>query len=239
MIGIYIITNKQSGKFYIGKSKNIEGRFAHHKAELRHNNHYNIHLQRAWNLYGEESFVFSVLEECKEDELNDKEIHWISEFGGYKSEFMYNQTKGGDGLALFGEDNGMYGKHHTPESLLKMHIKKADSSLGSKNPMYGKHHTLKTKKKISDANKGKILSTEQKEKISRTLKEGYSKGIYKDKKPSKYTDEFMKELREEYLKCKSFKEVANKYNIPYECCRCAITFNRTNVSNQKSLKRYI
>ena len=62
--GIYCIINIQNGKKYIGSSKNIRKR-----AELRHNNHDNQHLQNAWNKYGEEKFDFYVIEACPENTL--------------------------------------------------------------------------------------------------------------------------------------------------------------------------
>ncbi|MEN6292413.1 MAG: GIY-YIG nuclease family protein, partial [Methanobacterium sp.] len=63
MIGVYKISNKIDGKSYYGSSKNIEKRWLRHKNELNKNKHINILLQRAWNKYGEENFIFSVVEE--------------------------------------------------------------------------------------------------------------------------------------------------------------------------------
>ena len=59
--GIYKITNKQNDKFYIGSSTNIEMRWYAHKSYLRRNVHANQHLQNAWNKYGEDNFIFSIL----------------------------------------------------------------------------------------------------------------------------------------------------------------------------------
>ena len=82
MVGIYAIKNKVSGKIYIGQSTNIENRWYKHKTSLRHNYHGNYHLQCSWNKYGEDSFEFSVLEECEKDKLDEREIYWINYFGG-------------------------------------------------------------------------------------------------------------------------------------------------------------
>lgn len=70
--GIYKILNKVNGKFYIGSSINIIKRWWEHRKRLRLGIHQNIHLQRAWNEYGEGSFVFEVYEGLAE--LTDKEI---------------------------------------------------------------------------------------------------------------------------------------------------------------------
>lgn len=41
-------------------------------------------------------------------------------------------------IATSGEKNGMYGKHHTEESKLKMSINSKGKTAGEKNGMYGK-----------------------------------------------------------------------------------------------------
>lgn len=97
MVGIYAIKNKVNGKIYIGQSTNIENRWYKHKTSLRHNYHGNYHLQCSWNKYGEDSFEFSVLEECAKDKLDEREIYWINYFGGCESDDMYNNRDGGKG----------------------------------------------------------------------------------------------------------------------------------------------
>jgi group I intron endonuclease len=56
--GIYKIENVIDGKKYVGSSKNLNKRKATHWRSLRNNKHHNQHLQRAFNLYGEDSFRF-------------------------------------------------------------------------------------------------------------------------------------------------------------------------------------
>jgi group I intron endonuclease len=55
---ICLITNKQ----YIGSSINFNKRKNIHLRRLRKNEHHSIIFQRAFNLYGEEAFIFEVLE---------------------------------------------------------------------------------------------------------------------------------------------------------------------------------
>ena len=98
-IGIYQIRNLLNGKIYIGQSMDIEKRWSTHRAELKHNYHHNIHLQSAWNKYGEESFEFSIIEECNMDQLDQREIYWISIFNSYEN--VYNLTSGGGNTESF------------------------------------------------------------------------------------------------------------------------------------------
>lgn len=66
--GIYIITNKISGKIYVGESLDIYRRWHdEHIPQLRKNCHYNKELQNDFNKYGEENFSFEILERYSED----------------------------------------------------------------------------------------------------------------------------------------------------------------------------
>lgn len=98
-IGIYKIENILNNKVYIGQSVDIEKRWSVHKAELKNNYHHNTHLQSAWNKYGEESFEFSIVEECNADQLNQCEIYWIDDFDSYEN--GYNLTPGGGNTESF------------------------------------------------------------------------------------------------------------------------------------------
>lgn len=60
--GIYRITNTINGLFYIGSAKRFQHRQAQHLYDLRKNKHRNAHLQHAFSLYGEQAFVFDVVE---------------------------------------------------------------------------------------------------------------------------------------------------------------------------------
>lgn len=75
--GIYCIINLKNSKRYIGSSKNIRQRLWNHRALLRKRRHDNIHLQSAWNKYGEQNFDFYVIERCDESLLLEKEQSYI------------------------------------------------------------------------------------------------------------------------------------------------------------------
>lgn len=92
--GIYCIQNTINGKRYIGSSNNIKERFAQHKNELNKNKHTNSLLQRAWNKYGSESFIFSIIEDVG-DRLTRKELlgleaYYIDFYKSYKCDNGYN-----------------------------------------------------------------------------------------------------------------------------------------------------
>lgn len=76
--GIYAIHHIDSGKVYVGSAVSFKRRRAEHLKRLRNKYHENGKLQRAWDKYGEGSFVFSVLEYVENKiDLIIREQHWI------------------------------------------------------------------------------------------------------------------------------------------------------------------
>lgn len=87
--GIYTITNRATGKLYIGESLDIYRRWHdEHIPQLRKNCHYNKELQNDFNKYGEENFSFEILEQYSgNDPISTKarililESYFIMQFG--------------------------------------------------------------------------------------------------------------------------------------------------------------
>ena len=98
--GIYKITNQVNGKVYIGQSVNIERRWKEHKKEAfkESSSNYNYPLYQAFREDGLETFIFEILEECLQEELNQKEEYYISLYESYSVDHSkgYNQTPGGN-----------------------------------------------------------------------------------------------------------------------------------------------
>ncbi|MFS0905698.1 GIY-YIG nuclease family protein [Priestia aryabhattai] len=110
---IYKITNLVNGKVYIGQStRNLISRKREHFSDARVGSKLPIH--NAIRKYGEASFIFEVIDEAfNEDELNNKEIHWIKDYNSYvhwNESNGYNCSLGGDKAGV-GESHPMYGKH--------------------------------------------------------------------------------------------------------------------------------
>lgn len=60
--GVYKITCQQNGRFYIGSSLKCRQRWSEHKSDLRKNRHGSVRLQKSYDKYGIDDFVFEVLE---------------------------------------------------------------------------------------------------------------------------------------------------------------------------------
>ena len=100
MTGIYLITNKINGIKYVGQAVDIHTRFLGHKSDAK--NRPISDIDKAIHDYGIDNFTLEILEECKSEELDEKEKNWIKFYDTYKG-VGYNKTPGGN--ALHGEDH--------------------------------------------------------------------------------------------------------------------------------------
>lgn len=221
--GVYLIFNKTSEKAYIGSSVNIEERFNHHKSYLRRNKHGNEHLQRSWKIYGETSFEFSILETCLEEELGIREIFYCEQ---------YNCLSCGYNIALIQENRSF---KISPES-----YKKAVATRTKNGNLYPSEET---KRKISQANKGRIAAfkrqkhtEEAKKKLSeaaknRIVSKETKDKISKAKKGRKFTKEHKAKIAEklkirmkELTTCEHCGTVINVFNYrKYHGKNCKIS----------------
>ena len=165
--GVYKIVNKINGKYYVGSSNDIiKTRWKKHRYMLRKNKHSNPKLQNAWNKYGEENFEFIIVEKCLINELLVIEQRYLDTAKSYidscyNIEFLakipLDKIRRKISCGCKGENNAMFGKHHTKESNEKNRKAKL------KNPSkfwLDKHRSKETKEKISKCKTGKKMTKE-------------------------------------------------------------------------------
>lgn len=98
--GVYLIKNITNGKVYIGSALNLRQRRSNHFSKLRNGNHSSRYLQNAFNKYGEENFIFEPIEYISQDEIWERESHWIKYYKsndriyGYNSRIYVTSNKG-------------------------------------------------------------------------------------------------------------------------------------------------
>jgi len=143
-----------------------------HLNSLRKNKHHSIHLQKAWNLYGESVFVFRILEkDVPREIIRKREKYWINKLDTLNREHGYNMSESTINFSASGENHPLYGKKGIIQSYWKgkklpeyikakmrkpkseqgrknMSLNHADVS-GKNNPMYGKTLTKEHREKIS------------------------------------------------------------------------------------------
>lgn len=156
-VGIYQIKNKANEKIYIGSSINIKDRWRWHNWALKSQKHHSRYLQRAWNKYGEENFIFEILEIVEDEHfLLSREQYYLDKYKPFKKEYGYN---------LSNTAGNCLGVKHSEETKRKMSAVKI-----------GHKHSDQTKKKISASNMGKkgIPCSEEKKQYFRDLYSGRS-----------------------------------------------------------------
>jgi len=157
--GIYKIINVVNNKFYVGSAVDLKRRKTRHFSELRTSKHNNRYLQAAWNKYGEQAFVFVVVEDLpKGADLLAAENVWLNEHVG--KEYCYNIGINATApmLGMSGELSPTWGYKHTPEAIAKI----AETSLGRK-------QSAETIEKKIAYMRGKPKSAEARAKISAAL----------------------------------------------------------------------
>lgn len=122
---IYLIRNKYSGKVYVGSTSCTRQRWSKHRTRLRKDKHTNRRLQKDWNRYGEDAFIFEVVSEANTtEEAYQEEQRFMDQYKSYEEGFGYNILPNAG----------------TPK---------------------GRVHIEPTKRKMSEAAKGRKLSLEQ------------------------------------------------------------------------------
>ena len=92
---IYVITNKNNGKLYVGQtSKTIEERFKKHLQDSLCEVKKHRMLYEAIREYGEDSFMIKEIEKCDESIADSREQFWIKQFQSF-GQNGYNATIGG------------------------------------------------------------------------------------------------------------------------------------------------
>jgi len=143
MSGIYRIRNLRNQKSYIGQAaKTFDKRFNVHRHHLRQGTHHSKHLQRAWDLYGEQAFAFEIIEKIPRGQMSEEKFKTtLSE----REQFH---------IDAFQSTDRSFGYNISPS---------AGSQLGYR-------HSNESKRKMSAAGRGRKLPKEQRQRIADSMK---------------------------------------------------------------------
>ena len=177
---IYKITNTVNNKSYIGISvyEPTQGRIKKHLSGYG-----NRIIARAIKKYGRDAFTYEVLEENVFDEfLPDLEVAYIANFNTVVPH-GYNLTHGGDRVIFSEETRRKMSESHKGKTLSEEHRRKISEagkgrkfsaeqrrkiseSLSRNHPKFCEERYTETRRKMSEAKKGKLRSAETRRKIS-------------------------------------------------------------------------
>lgn len=139
---IYVITNVLNGKQYVGQTrrKDVYKRWKEHKRDGAKGGGGCRAIVNAIHKYGIQNFTFKIVCVCFDDDLNDLEPFYVQKYGTLVPN-GYNLTKGGEGGAKSAET--------------RQRMSEA-----------AKNRSEEYRRKLSEANKGKIFSDEHRQKMS-------------------------------------------------------------------------
>jgi len=203
LCGIYKITSP-NGKVYIGQSKCIRKRWRSYQNNIN-NTKKQRKLYNSFKKYGIDNHIFEIIAICKKEELNNLERYYQE---------LYDCVDNGLNLLMTESD---YEKRKLSKETSE---KKKRLMTGENNPMYGKKLSDEAKRKISEANKGRVFSDEINKKKGRKGELSYWYG---------------KRLPEDMVRnltvCRSnkvFVRLENGEEMIFECVRdCADFFKCT------------
>lgn len=156
--GIYAFIHRHTGACYVGSSADVQKRLYSHRTTAKQAA-VTSRFYRHFRKHGESEYDFEILEECKFDELIERERFYI---------ILFDAT-GPDGLNVKSSPNQFYlGYKHTDESRERIRLAK----LGKHETpevnasRFGRKRTLESRLKQSASMIGRKLSDVTKQKIS-------------------------------------------------------------------------
>jgi len=148
---IYLRRNKVNGKCYVGQTCDFKGREYNWRClKASYSNKY-IDEDRA--KYGLDNWTVEILGEVdNQEDAWELEQRFIMDYNTLWPN-GYNLSKGGSG------HNGCKFSDETRKKI-------SEALKGENNPLYGKHHSDETRQKLSESHKGKHHSDETRQKMS-------------------------------------------------------------------------
>lgn len=222
MAVIYRITNMANGHYYIGSAESFARREWQHKYDLKRGVHKNPRLQAAWTAYGEEMFVFEILEEVPEGRSTfDVENTYLMKCVGQPDCYNVNVDAYVPRLGI----------PHTEATKAKVSAHRKGKHAGTAHYRYGKTVSAEVREKIGATQRGKPktpgrkVSKEGKAKIRANIEAGRSHKHWVGKK---HTEESKAKLSKavfvmpDGLMFPSLTAVLKKYEIKMPTLRRAL-----------------
>ena len=242
--GVYRIRNINNNDCYVGSAKDIDKRWYRHKYDLNRNKHGNEHLQRAWNKYGENLYVFEIIEECQTILLLEREQHYLDLKPKYN---IGLKSSGGDNLTnnpnrekiikRISDSNKIRCSKISKEEHVKIHSKPKEKNSNWKGGVSVKYCECGNKM-------GYSAKTCMKCRDTKSEKNSFYGKHHTDKNKNYYSELFKgkclhrneKPLSIDNVKFKSLKEASDKLGIGYLTIRWRVLSKNVKFINYKYIK---
>lgn len=172
LIGVYKITSKSTGKFYIGSSStSIKRRWDAHLRLMKHGTHHNSGLQLLYDTYGDDDFLFEIISSNFSDAISiqHEEQRLLNVYYGSShciNECLQVSTRLGSKQSDRAKE--LISKVHKGKP--KSNIQKQKMSQSQK----GREFSKETRHRMSESAKTKVFSDSHKSNISDSSKRMWS-----------------------------------------------------------------
>jgi hypothetical protein len=213
---IYITINLVNGKKYIGKDTKNNPNY------LGSGTLFKVDLKK----FGNQNFKKEIIEYCTKENINEREIYWITFFNSVQSDDFYNlvELSGGWDFSKVGEEKYNF-----------ICNKISTSKKGIKNPKLSNNQERKDK--LSKANKGKPKPAGFSEKISKIkqsqhikfsdkIKENMSKIRLGKKRSQSFIDKKYKPI----IQLDKEGNIIREFKSLEEACNSNEKFKQSNIS---------
>lgn len=227
--GIYLIRNLINQKIYVGQSKDIKRRWQEHlrsgqpeKYNIKSTRDSKTPIHLAMQKYGVDNFTINILETCRIEQLNEREIYWIACLCANNSSVGYNITSGGQ--ANFALAKEQHSQAKLTQSQVNEIIELLRSNQLSLSEISALYNNI-SNSTLSMINTGKTWHNNNLKYPIRPTYYG-SKGSKNPK--ACFTEQQVMELREMYSQGKTLKDIPDKYKkIASDSAINAILYGKT------------
>ena len=174
MYYVYKITNKKDGKYYVGRTSDLEKRVKRHFRELEKGIHHNVNMQNSFTSKDDYEITHTIVNTL--EEALEKEQSYLTS----DNNEMYNinlSSTFGDALSIHPNREIIVGNIKNAvikryEEMSPEEKKRVYGQPGKRNGMFGKSHTKEVRERLSQFNKGnsyskgRVMSTEQRQQLS-------------------------------------------------------------------------
>ena len=208
---VYRLTCTANGMSYIGQTNNLWRRLREHLYSLQKGEHRNKSLQKDYDIFGANQFVFSIESKCDKSESLDKT----------ESEFIENYRMNGKCYNVF--SGGLIG--YSANNEFRDKISKAHK---------GRKVSEQTRELKRQAAKKQWQSKEYRELMTESAKRQWEDNEYRNMMIAMHTgsakacghklsENDVLSARNEHLSGVSIKELAEKYKVSYSAMQQAIS----------------
>lgn len=191
--GIYKITNIVNKKVYIGSASFLNKRKGNHFDKLKTNKHYNKKLQNAFNKYGNENFIWELIEYCEKSNLITREQYYLDTIL-FAQEYIRKENKKFEELGynispLASSRLGVKCSEETKNKLRELKLKQGKLPPRKFTTEQKKFYSNQFKKLHKEKRiPPRSYTKEQKEEKSEFMKNRYKQGLESPLKNSKFRE---------------------------------------------------